>query len=146
MNKLDKQFEEMMKGIKIDSPSSDFTFKVMNRIQAEAAVQKPRLLLDYKPVISKKTWIILSTAFILIMIYITLSGKESSSTGTSSLWSSITGSLNSLKSTEVTSLWQRGMGIFSSIPPIAYMIVIATLTLWTLDSFLQHIRHSHSKV
>ena|ERR1035437_4501435 len=146
MNKLDKQFEDMMRGIKIDSPSSDFTFKVMSRIQAEAAVQKPRLLLDYKPVISKKTWIILSTAFILIMIYITLSGKESSSTGTSNLWSSITGSLNSLKSTEVTSLWQRGLGIFSSIPPIAYMIVIATLTLWTLDSFLLQIRHNHSKV
>ena len=146
MNKLDKQFEEMMKGIKIDSPSSDFTFKVMSRIQAEAAVQTPRLLLDYKPVISKRTWIILSAAFIFILIYITLSGKESTSAGTSNLWSSITGSLNSLKSTEVTSLWQRGLGIFSSIPLIAYLIIFATLTLWTLDSFLQQFRHNHSKV
>jgi len=145
MNKLDKQFEEMMKGIKIDSPSSDFTFKVMSRIQAEAAVQRPHLLLDYKPVISKKAWIILIAAFILIMIYITVSGKDSSAAGDSSFWSTVSNSLNPLKSREVSSIWQKGMGVFSSIPPIAYMILLATLALWTLDSYLQQFRHNHSK-
>ena len=145
MNKLDKQFEEMMKGIKIDSPSSDFTFKVMSRIQAEAAVQRPHLLLDYKPVISKKAWIILIVAFILIMIYITVSGKDSSAAGDSSFWSTVSNSLNPLKSREVSSIWQKGMGVFSSIPPIAYMILLATLALWTLDSYLQQFRHNHSK-
>ena len=146
MNKLDKQFGEMVKGIKIDSPSSDFTIKVMSRIQAEAAVQKPHLLLDYKPVISKRTWIILVAAFILIMTYITLSASGSSPTGTSNFWSTISGSLNPFKSNEVSTLWQKGLGVFSSIPSIAYMILIATLALWTLDSFLQQIRHNHSKV
>jgi len=145
MNKLDKQFEEMMKGIKIDSPSSDFTFKVMSRIQAEAAVQRPHLLLDYKPVISNKAWIILIAAFILIMIYITVSGKDSSAAGDSSFWSTVSNSLNPLKSREVSSIWQKGMGVFSSIPPIAYMILLATLALWTLDSYLQQFRHNHSK-
>jgi len=145
MNKLDKQFEEMMKGIKIDSPSSDFTFKVMSRIQAEAAVQRPHLLLDYKPVISKKAWIILIAAFILIMIYITVSGKDSSAAGDSSFWSTVSNSLNPLKSSEVSSIWQKGLGVFSSIPPIAYMILLATLALWTLDSYLQQFRHNHSK-
>ena len=68
MNKLDKQFEQMMKGNRIDSPSSDFTLKVMSRIQAEAAVQKRPILADYQPVISKKTWIIMLVVFVLLLI------------------------------------------------------------------------------
>lgn len=55
MNKLDKQFGQVMKGMKIDSPSSDFRIKVMSRIQAEAAVTRRPLLVDYKQVISSRT-------------------------------------------------------------------------------------------
>ena len=63
MNKLDKQFGQIMKGMKIESPSSDFSIKIMSRIQAEAAVMSRPILVDYKPVISKRTWIILIGIF-----------------------------------------------------------------------------------
>jgi len=146
MNKLDQQFEEMMKGIRIDSPSSDFTLKVMSRIQAEAAVQKRSVVQDYQPVISKRTWIIMIVAFILFMVYITVSGQDSASSNSTGMWSRIFSSLNSLKTDEVSSVWQKGVGMFSSIPSIAYLILTATLALWTFDLFLNRLRHHPSEV
>lgn len=146
MNKLDKQFEEMMKGVRIDSPSSDFTLKVMSRIQAEAAVQRRPILQDYQPVISKRTWIILIVVFVLLMIYMMTSGKASTPSGSSGFWLTVTGSLNQLKTSEVSSIWQKGMGIFASVPLIAYLILTASLALWTLDSYLNRFKHHTSNI
>jgi len=146
MKKLDKQFEQMMKGIRIDSPSPDFALKVMSRIQAEAAVQKRPILADYQPVISKRTWIILIAAFVLLLIYITVSAKETGTVSGPGFWSTISDSLNQIKINEVSSFWQKGMGVFSSIPPIAFLILTASLALWMLDSFLVRFRHRTSEI
>lgn len=141
MNKLDKQFEQMMKGIRIDSPSTDFTVQVMSRIQAEAAVQKRSILQDYQPVISRKAWIILILAFVLILIYSIVSTQDAAPAADKGIWSTISGTLDQIKTSEVSSLWQKGMGLFASIPSIALLILTATLALWTLDSFLGRFRH-----
>ena len=146
MNKLDKQFEEMMKGMRIDSPTSDFTLKVMSRIQAEVAVAKRPLLHDYQPVISKRTWILLLIIFVALMIYITVSGKGTGSATGTGIWSTIFDSLNRIETKEVTTLWQKGMGVVSSIPLIAYLILTASLALWTLDGFLIRYRHRTSEI
>jgi hypothetical protein len=146
MNKLDKQFEEMMKGITIDSPSSDFTMKVMSRIQAEAAVQKRPILAGYEPAISKKTWIMLLIIFAALMIYITVAGKDTDSANTSGFIATILNSMNQLEVNKVSSFWQKGMGIFSSIPMVAYLIITASLALLTLDGFLNLFKHEASKI
>lgn len=135
----------MMKGIRIDSPSSDFTLKVMSRIQAEAAVQRRPLLQNYQPVISKKTWIILIAAFVLLMIYITVSGKDAAPAGGSGFWLSVAQSMNVFKTGE-SSILQKSVGIFSSVPTIAYLIVLASLALWTLDGFLGRFSHRSSEI
>jgi hypothetical protein len=146
MNKLDQQFEEMMKGVRIDSPLSDFTLKVMSRIQAEAAVTKRSLLHEYEPVISKKTWIILVLVFVVMMIYLIASGKESAASDSAGFWSTLTGSLSQLKTSEVSSIWQKGIGVFTSVPLIAYLILTASLALWTLDSVLNRFKHRPSEI
>jgi len=146
MNKLDKQFSEMMKDIRIDSPSSDFTLKVMSRIQAEAAVQKRPLLQDYQPVISKRTWIILLVAFLLLMIYIAVSGNNATPASDTGLLGTVSGKLQAINTSAITQIWEKGMGIFSTIPPIAYLIILSSGTLWTLDSFLTRFRHHPSGV
>ncbi len=145
MNKLDKQFEDMMKGIRIDSPSSDFTLKVMSRIQAEAAVAKRPILADYQPVISKKTWIILISGFVLLMIFISVSGNDAAPASNSGFWSSVAQSMNAFKTSQ-SSIMQKGAGIFSSVPQIAYLIVLASLALWTLDGFLGKFSHRSSGI
>ena len=146
MNKLDKQFEEMMKGIRIDSPSSDFTTKVMSRIQAEAAVQKRPILAEYQPVISKRTWIILLVIFVLFMIYITVSSQDTTTVNNPGVWSSVSGKISQLNTKEASKIWQTGKGLFTSISPIAYLIVIASLALWTLDGFLSRFIHRTSEI
>ena len=146
MNKLDKQFEQMMKGIQIDSPSSDFTFSVMSRIQAEAAVQRKSVLQNYQPVISKRTWIILIVAFILLLIYVAVSGQDSAPASNTGFWSTVTGKIGAFNNQEASSILKTGMGLFTSIPLIAYLILTASLALWTLDSVLTRLRHQHSGI
>jgi hypothetical protein len=131
MNKLDKQFEQMMKGIQIDSPSSDFTFSVMSRIQAEAAVQRKSVLQNYQPVISKRTWIILIVAFVLLLIFITVSGQDAAPASNIGFWSTISGKIGALNNQEGSSILKRGTGLFTSIPTTAYLILTTALALWT---------------
>lgn len=144
MNKLDIQFEQLMKGINIDSPSKDFSLKVMERIQAEAVVQKRSILEDYQPVISRKVWIILIVVFIPLLLYILFSGQQINQVNDTFTWSAIPDSLQNID--RVTNVWQSVTGLFSSIPSIAYLIVLASLVLWTLDLLLTSLRRSPSEM
>ena len=140
MNKLDKQFEEMMKdGVKLNSPSSDFTLKVMSRVYAEAAVKPKPILQDYQPVISKKAWMIIIAAFVLLLAYVVVSVPNTAESGTGFL-SNFFGKLSSINNQEATSALKTGVEIFKTIPSIAYLIVISALGLWTLDSMFQRVR------
>lgn len=146
MNKLDKEFGEMMKGrMNLNSPSSDFTLKVMSRVYAEAAVKPKPVLIDYKPVISKKAWIIIISAFVLLMVYIMSTAQSAPQSGGGFL-SNLFGKLTAVNNEGTTSALKTGMGFFTSIPTIAYLILIAALALWTLDGFLSKFKHQHSEV
>jgi len=136
MNKLDKKFEQLMKGISIDSPSEGFSLKVMDRIQAEAAVQKHSLLEDYQPVISRNAWIIMIAAFISLVVYILFSGQEVTPVNNTSTWLAIPDYLQNINLKGITNVWQFATSIFVSIPSIAYLIVMASMVLWSLDLFL----------
>jgi len=146
MNKLDKQFEQMMKGVQIDTPSSDFTLRVMSRIQAEAAVQRKPILQNYQPVISKRTWIILIVVFIFLLIYITVSSQDAAPASNTGFWSTISGKIGAFNNQEASSILKTGMGLFTLIPTTAYLILTASLTLWTLDSVLNRFRHHSSEI
>lgn len=145
MNKLDKQFEGMMKEVRLDSPSPDFMIKVMSRIQAEAAVQH-RPVQTYQPVISRKAWIIIGLAFLALLIYITVSGSDAATESTPGFWSTLVGSVEKINATGMTSVWQKGMDIFGTISPVALLILTASMALWTLDTYLTRLRHHSSKV
>ncbi len=143
MNKLDKQFEQIMKGMKVDSPSDDFKIKIMSRIQAEAAVVRRPLLVDYKPVISKRAWIILIGIFVVFVAYVVFQAFETGPTAVNQdVLSIVTDSISKANH----SMFQKGFGLFSSIPTVAYLIILASLSLWTLDSFLSKLKHNQSEV
>lgn len=146
MNKLDKQFELLMKDIHIDSPSKDFSLKVMERIQAEAAVQKHSILENYQPVISRKAWIILIVAFLSLLIYITVSSQEATGVKDTGFMSTVQDSLQKVNTKGLSNVWQSANGLFTAIPSIAYLIVLASLALWTLDSFLTRLRNSNAEI
>ena len=143
MNKLDKQFEQMMKAVKVESPSEDFRIKVMSRILAEAAVMRRPLLQDYKPVISNRTWIVLSGIFVALVSFIIFQAINATPSATDQgVLSTFTDSMSKVN----TSLVHKGFGLFSSIPTVAYLIILASLSLWTLDSFLSKLKHHPSNI
>lgn len=145
MDKQDKQFEQLMKGMTLSSPSADFTHRVMGRIQAEAAVMPRKVLQNYQPVISRKTWVVLGVLCVALMVYITVSGSGSGTETAPGFWSNLLGSIEKVNSQEVGSVWQKGMNWFGSIPTVALLIVASTLALYTLDTYLTRLRHRTEK-
>jgi drug/metabolite transporter (DMT)-like permease len=140
MNKLDRQFGEMMKGMKMDSPSADFKTRLMSRIMAEAAVMRRPLLADYKPVIGKKTWIAITVVFVATIIYMLWpSGQPAPGSVQHGTLSVVTDSAAKATGT----ILEKGVGMFGSIPTVAYMVALASLSLWAIDLFLSHWKRQH---
>lgn len=63
---LDKLVGDMMKEVSLESPSKDFEFHVMSGIKNLS----PHETIIYKPLISKKTWVLLAIGFIVFMCYL----------------------------------------------------------------------------
>jgi len=73
---FDKLAKKVMKISLLESPSLDFTTNVMARVEASAVND----ITVYKPLISKRTWFIISVLFIGGLIY-SLMGTDVESTG-----------------------------------------------------------------
>ncbi|OIV42554.1 hypothetical protein [Flavobacterium johnsoniae] len=72
MKESDKNIEQliskMMKEDQLQSPSIDFTSKIMS----EVLLLEEKKLKNYKPLISKPVWFFIGTALIALIIYISL--------------------------------------------------------------------------
>ncbi len=71
MNKLDQQFREMMKGTKIDSPSSNFSEAIMERILAQEKASIP-VHKAYQPVISHRVLSMIALSVTGLIIFLVL--------------------------------------------------------------------------
>ncbi|MET3025358.1 hypothetical protein ABXT06_01650 [Flavobacterium sp. UW10123] len=65
---IEQLIEKMMAEDKLQSPSIDFTSKIM----AEVQVLEDKKLKTYKPLISKTVWMLMGAAVIALIIYISL--------------------------------------------------------------------------
>ncbi|MBW1657542.1 hypothetical protein [Flavobacterium quisquiliarum] len=65
---IEQLIEKMMAEDKLQSPSIDFTSKIM----AEVHVLEEKKLKAYKPLISKPVWISIGLAIVILVIYISL--------------------------------------------------------------------------
>jgi len=77
MKESDKNIEQlidkMMAEEKLQSPSIDFTSKIM----ANVHVLEEKKLIAYKPLISKPVWIAIGASIVLLVLYVSLfSGSE----------------------------------------------------------------------
>jgi ABC-type microcin C transport system permease subunit YejE len=103
-------------------------------------------LQEYQPVISRKAWIIIGILLVALLVYIILSGTTAASESTPGFWSNLLGSVQKMNSGEVGSIWKKGITVFSSIPSVALLIVAASLSLWTLDTYFTRLRHHSGKM
>ena len=67
-NGIEKLIEKMMAEEKLQSPSIDFTSKIM----AEVLILEEKKRTVYKPLISKSVWISVGIALVFLVIYISL--------------------------------------------------------------------------
>ena len=63
---LDKLVDDMMKEVSLESPSKDFEFHIMSSIKNLSSQE----IIIYKPLISKKAWVLLAVGFIAFMVYL----------------------------------------------------------------------------
>ena len=85
------------------------------------------------------------SAFSLLLIYTVFFGQGNAQTG-GGLISNLVDKLSAANNAGATNALKTSLGMFKSIPPIAYLIVISTLALWTLDAVLQRFRNQTSKL
>lgn len=139
MNIIDEQYEKMMKNLKINSPSANFTYNVMSRIHAETAIIKNEsIVADYQPIISKKTWIILCGIASVIILFIVFAGNFSVTTDKNQLVFSVSEYLSGLKLSFFSESLNKASQFIYDIPGLAYLVLISSLLLWLLDSVFQN--------
>lgn len=68
---LEKFTSKLMHDDELNSPSTDFT----NIIMAKVEVLEKQKVLEYRPLISKKVWLLICTTFISVLAYLTLFGN-----------------------------------------------------------------------
>ena len=71
---LEKLVDHMMKDSILDTPSSDFTFKVMSQVLAT----KTSDATTYKPLISKPVFTAIFTGLAVLIVYVLLNGNSQS--------------------------------------------------------------------
>ena len=70
-DKLEAIFDRLMREEPLESPSFDFTDKVMDKVYT----LKSESSIVYQPPISKKVWFIIGACFVLMCTYIVINGS-----------------------------------------------------------------------
>jgi hypothetical protein len=135
MKQIDRNFENLMKRVKPDSPSDRFTLSVMQRIQTEAALTPKPLLHDYKPVISRPMWIALAAIFVGFIVFLSM-GQAGETDSGQSLLSFLNNPQAAEGAEKVSQVGRSLLGYFTAIPKEVFIIFLAAFALWTLDQLL----------
>jgi|AntAceMinimDraft_7_1070363.scaffolds.fasta_scaffold04458_4 hypothetical protein len=64
---IEKFTKYIMKEAQVESPSPDFLNKVMNSVKIESEISSFKV---YQPLISKPAWVIITTVFVALIIFI----------------------------------------------------------------------------
>lgn len=131
MNPLDKNFEKLMKGQKLTSPSSRFSINVMDQIY-QISNQ-----IVYKPLINKWTW---RAMFILIGLFVAYVFFHADPSAASGKWDLIgkLGSLfpdngNSIQQVPATNILKSITEHFNQVPVVFSLSIIALSLLLLVD-------------
>lgn len=123
----DKQLEEivdkLMNETSLEKPSLDFTAKVMSQVYA-ADTSTATL---YKPLISKRSWLIIFGIIILLLVYLVSNGNEQSDN-----W------LKLANFSEINNSIIKSFTGFKFSAITIYAVVLSTIMLFIQITFLNH--------
>jgi uncharacterized membrane protein len=132
---LDNELRSLIKGMKLDSPGSDFTSKVMGRVYEEkAAMEKVK---DEK-LLGKGFWIILFLFVVLIAAMFVFSSSGVQAEG------QLSKLLSGAGDGTLAQGYQSFFGNLGSLPLSIGGILLATSVLVLIDRFLPQILPHHS--
>jgi len=130
----DTELKKLIKGIKLDSPGSDFASKVMSRVfEEETAIEK----VSHERLLGKGFWIILSIFVLLIVAMFVFSNGVTDEGQLSKL----------LSSTDNGSFSQGYQSMFNNLGTLPLSIggiLLAGSVLLFIDKFLSGIMPRHS--
>lgn len=69
---IENLIEKMMNESSLESPSFDFTSKIMSQV----LVAEKSTIKAYKPLISKQTWIFITGVLIALIVYVIMTGNN----------------------------------------------------------------------
>jgi hypothetical protein len=132
----DTELKNLIKGIKLDSPGSDFTSKVMNRVFEEKPVVE---IVKNEKLLGRGFWVILSLfALLFLAMFITSNTGIQEDGQLSDLFGKI-------GSSSLTSGYQSVFSNLGSLPLSIGGILFASSLLILIDKFLpQILPHHHS--
>lgn len=132
MNKLDKNFEDLMKTQKLSSPSDRFSINVMDKIYQLSSKT------IYKPVIGKWGWISIAAIFVAFIALSFFGGEVGAESGSSVIMDKIA-SLLPEKKPQFSGFPEINTGIIpflKQMPSVFYLSIIGISVLVLLDKFI----------
>lgn len=130
----DTELKSIIKGIKLDSPGSDFTSKVMNRVfEEKTAVEK----VTNERLLSKGFWIIISI-FVLLMVAMFVFSNGVADEG------QISKLLSSANDGTFSKSYQSVFNNLGTLPLSIGGILLATSVLLFIDKFISQIMPNQS--
>ena len=117
----DPVLTSMLKKNVLEVPSVNFTTRVMSQIQSDG-------ITEYKPIISKKIWSVLSLLFVGSVIFVLLSGSTSSNSSYVSKYSALL--------EKIVKSFGNAIAESAQIPSILMVSTFCLSTLLLLDYFL----------
>ncbi|GGK25207.1 hypothetical protein GCM10007962_19300 [Yeosuana aromativorans] len=134
---IEKLVDKMMKETSLETPSFDFTNKVMDQVLALSSSKAT----VYKPLISKKGWVLISLGIIAITCYIIFGVKTESSGFMDTIDFSI------LSNNKITDTLSNLKAPSVSIPKtFGYALMLLGLMVCIQIPFLKHYLNQRYKV
>ncbi|KAF0235998.1 MAG: hypothetical protein FD181_3143 [Prolixibacteraceae bacterium] len=132
---LDNELKSLIKGVKLDSPGSGFTSKVMSRVFEEKTVMEK--VKDEK-MLATSFWVILLLFVFLIVSMFIFSGRGIQEEG------QLSKMLNSLNNGSLSSGYQSVFSKLAALPLSIGGILLATSVLVFIDRFLSQFMSNFS--
>ena len=131
----DMELRKLLKEVQLDTPSKDFTIKVMNRVWEEKSIQSRVEVIKNERILGKGFWIILILFIALFAAVVFTSGNGGQEAG------QLSKLMQGLQNEEVSEGYKSFFSNLGSLPLSISGILLASTLLVFIDRILSSVGH-----
>lgn len=131
----DMELRKLLKEVQLDTPSKDFTIKVMNRVWEEKSIQSRVEVIKNERILGKGFWIILILFIALFAAVVFTSGNGGQEAG------QLSKLMQGLQNEEVSEGYKSFFSNLGSLPLSISGILLASTLLVFIDRILASAKH-----